>query len=95
MKAVSAVMGVLTPLLRQSNSRLEVVKLNTSSHITILKASATLVLPGTPPPITGALAFWSAINLDKDFVQRVTDNSPPSLSYCTISEETGVTSHMR
>ncbi|KAI3316848.1 hypothetical protein HD806DRAFT_551323 [Xylariaceae sp. AK1471] len=82
MKGLSTATGVLSPLFYQSNSHLEIVKLYASNNITILEASATLLLPISPPPITGALALWSAITLDKDFIQGVTENAPTGVGYC-------------
>lgn len=62
---------------------LEVITLFTSNNATIVKASATLTLPIAPKAMTGALALWSGILLDKDFIQGVSENSPDGLGYCT------------
>ncbi|KAI0389074.1 hypothetical protein F5Y17DRAFT_450350 [Xylariaceae sp. FL0594] len=61
---------------------LEVITLSISNNATIVKASATLILPIAPPVLTGALALWSGILLDKDFIQGVSENSPDGLGYC-------------
>lgn len=67
----------LLPLIHQTIANLDVITLNTKSDVWIQEASATLVLGNVPNPITGDVALWSAIMMDKgDFLQGVTENAP-------------------
>ncbi|KAI1815131.1 hypothetical protein GGS20DRAFT_584824 [Poronia punctata] len=80
------ILGIILALAYLScadNDLEEVISLYTTHNATIIKASATLTLPVAPEVITGALALWSGILLDKDFIQGVSENSPDGLGYCT------------
>jgi hypothetical protein len=69
--AVAALVG-----LAQANS--DIVSLYTSGSTFITEASATLVLPRLPIPVSGDVAIWSAIMMENQtsFLQGVTSNSP-------------------
>lgn len=82
MKGISTSIGRLLPFFHQSNTHLEIVQVSLPNDIYIVEASATLVLPIAPLALTGALAIWSAISLDADFIQGVTENGPNGLGYC-------------
>lgn len=78
MKSISyAAITVLSTLLPQSHANLDVITLTAKSGTWIQEAAATLVVGNVPNPITGDVALWSAIMMDKrDFLQGVTQNSP-------------------
>ena len=64
-------------LIGQSWANLDVITLNANRDAWIQEAAATLVVGDVPNPITGDVALWSAIMMDKrDFLQGVTQNSP-------------------
>ncbi|KAI0867113.1 hypothetical protein F4860DRAFT_499683 [Xylaria cubensis] len=69
--------------IHRAAATLDIISLYTSDGATIVEASATVVLPSVSNPITGDLALWSAIQLDKDFIQGVSENAPAGLGYCT------------
>ena len=78
MKGVYTAIGTVLALIHQSHANLDVITLNTKSDTYIQEATATLVVGNVPNPITGDVALWSAIMLDKqDFLQGVTQNGPP------------------
>ncbi|TGJ81876.1 hypothetical protein E0Z10_g6895 [Xylaria hypoxylon] len=83
MKRTSAVIGVLFTLVHQVFANIDLIGLYASGGATIVEASATLVLPSAPNPITGDVALWSAIQLDRDFIQGVSENAPAGAGYCT------------
>lgn len=77
MKAIYAAIGVLSTLIHRSCANLDIITLNTNGNAWIQEAVATLVVGNVPNPITGDVALWSAIMMDKrDFLQGVTQNSP-------------------
>lgn len=77
MKVSITVLGALCTLIGQSYANLDIITLNTNRDTWIQEAVATLVLGDVPSPITGDVALWSAIMMDKnDFLQGVTQNSP-------------------
>lgn len=70
-------MSFILFLIRPSYGNLDVITLNTKGDTYIQEAVATLVVGDIPNPITGDVALWSAIMMDKrDFLQGVTQNSP-------------------
>ncbi|KAI0425592.1 hypothetical protein F5Y09DRAFT_321439 [Xylaria sp. FL1042] len=83
MKGVSVAFGVFFTLAHQASANVDHVSLYASSGATIIEASATLVLPSAPNPIAGDVALWSAIQLDSDFIQGVSENAPSGSGYCT------------
>jgi hypothetical protein len=77
MRGTSATLGILLALCYQTFANNDVVTLNTRSGTWIQEVVATLVVGNVPNPITGDVALWSAIMMDKgDFLQGVTENSP-------------------
>lgn len=75
-----AVLGALLALASPSHANVDIVSLFVPSGNFIEEAVATLVVGDIPNPITGDIALWSAIMLDKqDFLQGVTQNSPEGL----------------
>lgn len=77
MKGTYAAISFILTLVHQSCANLDVITLNTKSDTWIQEAVATLVVGNVPNPITGDVALWSAIMMDKrDFLQGVTQNSP-------------------
>ncbi|KAI1346351.1 hypothetical protein F5Y01DRAFT_321941 [Xylaria sp. FL0043] len=83
MKSFLLALGVLSTLVHRASANVDHVSLYVSGGATIIEASATLVLPSAPNPITGDVALWSAIQLDSDFIQGVTENAPSGSGYCT------------
>ncbi|RWA06303.1 hypothetical protein EKO27_g8801 [Xylaria grammica] len=83
MKGFPAAIGVLFTLVYQASANVDHISLYASGGATIVEASATLVLPSAPNPITGDVALWSAIQLERDFIQGVSENAPAGLGYCT------------
>ncbi|KAI1274832.1 hypothetical protein F5Y07DRAFT_390247 [Xylaria sp. FL0933] len=83
MKGILLALGVLSTLVYRASANVDHVSLYASGGATITEASATLVLPSAPNPITGDVALWSAIQLDIDFIQGVTENAPSGSGYCT------------
>ena len=74
---INTAIGVFSTLIHQSLANLDVITLNAKSSSWIQEASATLVVGAVPSPITGDVALWSAIMMDKrDFLQGVTQNGP-------------------
>lgn len=77
MKGTYAAIGAFLALIQQAAANLDIITLNTNSDTWIQEAVTTLVVGDTPNPITGDVALWSAIMMDKeDFLQGVTQNSP-------------------
>ena len=77
MKTFCTAIGTFLALIHQSYANLDVITLNTKGNTWIQEAEATLVVGNIPSPITGDVALWSAIMMDKrDFLQGVTQNSP-------------------
>jgi hypothetical protein len=77
MKTSCAAIGAFLTLVHQSYANLDIITLPTNDNTWIQEATATLVLGDVPNPITGDIALWSAIMMDKeDFLQGVTQNSP-------------------
>lgn len=72
------IIGTLALILQQAAANLDVVTLGTRSGVYIQEASATLVLPAIPNPISGDVALWSAIMMQnqESFLQGVTENAP-------------------
>jgi hypothetical protein len=68
--------------IHETVATLDLISLYTSGNSTIVEASATLVLPGVPSPLTGDIALWSALQLDRDFIQGVSESAPVGLGYC-------------
>ena len=83
MKRVTAAFGVLIALAHKAAANVDLISLYASNGATIVEASATLVLPSTPNPISGDVALWRAIQLDSDFIQGVSETAPAGLGYCT------------
>ncbi|KAI0533091.1 hypothetical protein GGR58DRAFT_487964 [Xylaria digitata] len=83
MRGIPTAIGVLFTPIHRASANVDHISLYTSGGATIVEASATLVLPSAPNPITGDVALWSAIQLDKDFIQGVSENAPAGLGYCT------------
>ncbi|KAI0454676.1 hypothetical protein F5B21DRAFT_474709 [Xylaria acuta] len=83
MKGMSTAIAVCLTLIHRAAATLDIISLYTSGGATIVEASATVILPSVPNPITGDLALWSAIQLDRDFIQGVSENAPVGLGYCT------------
>lgn len=83
MKGKPAAITACLALIQQAAATLDIISLYTSGGATIVEASATVILPSVPNPITGDLALWSAIQLDRDFIQGVSENAPAGLGYCT------------
>ncbi|KAI1296005.1 hypothetical protein F5Y03DRAFT_410329 [Xylaria venustula] len=83
MKGIPAALAVFVTLAHQASANVDHVSLYASSSATIIEASATLVLPSAPNPISGDVALWSAIQLDSDFIQGVSENAPSGSGYCT------------
>ncbi|KEZ43666.1 hypothetical protein SAPIO_CDS4276 [Scedosporium apiospermum] len=78
-----ASLGAMSALVQLSHANLDIVTLLTPSGNFIQEAAATLVVGDIPNPVTGDVALWSAIMMDRqDFLQGVTQNSPPGLGYC-------------
>jgi hypothetical protein len=71
--------SALAMLLQQAAANLDVVTLIAQPGVYIQEASATLVLPDIPNPISGDVALWSAIMMQnqQSFLQGVTENAPP------------------
>ncbi len=70
---------VFLAVLQTAIANLDIITLNTNraGDTWIQEAIATLVVGDVPNPITGDVALWSAIMMDKrDFLQGVTQNSP-------------------
>ncbi|KZL83218.1 hypothetical protein CI238_12526 [Colletotrichum incanum] len=72
---VSAFLSTAISLI-QANS--DIVSLHTNGVAYIQEASATVVLPELPSPLSGDVAIWSAImmNNQASFLQGVTSSSP-------------------
>ncbi|KAI0404709.1 hypothetical protein F4802DRAFT_566020 [Xylaria palmicola] len=84
MKGISlAAAGLCLTLVHRAYANLDIISLRASASATIVEASATLILPNAPNPITGDVALWSAIQLDRDFLQGVSENAPAGLGYCS------------
>ncbi|KAI1757648.1 hypothetical protein F4782DRAFT_479316 [Xylaria castorea] len=83
MRGGFAAIAVCLTFIYRVVATLDIISLYTSGSATIVEASATVILPSVPNPITGDLALWSAIQLDKDFIQGVSENAPAGLGYCT------------
>ncbi|KAI0195226.1 hypothetical protein EV127DRAFT_508762 [Xylaria flabelliformis] len=83
MRGSSVISAVCLTFIHRAAATLDIISLYTSGGATIVEASATIILPSVPNPITGDLALWSAIQLDKDFIQGVSENAPAGLGYCT------------
>lgn len=82
MRALPSIAALLA-LAQRSYANLDIITLMAPSGNYIEEVSATLVVGDVPNPITGDIALWSAIMMDKqDFLQGVTQNSPPGLGYC-------------
>ncbi|KAG8161518.1 hypothetical protein KVR01_008505 [Diaporthe batatas] len=84
MKGVPAnIVSALAALVGLAQANSDIVSLYTSGNTYITEASATLVLPKLPSPVSGDVAIWSAIMMENEasFLQGVTSNSP-SGSYC-------------
>lgn len=80
---LASISGVYLPLLiHQATANIDFISLYTSGGVTIVEATATLILPAIPNPVTGDVALWSAIQLESDFIQGVTENAPAGLGYC-------------
>ncbi|EXA41657.1 hypothetical protein FOPG_16314 [Fusarium oxysporum f. sp. conglutinans race 2 54008] len=79
------IISTLALILQQAAANLDVVTLVTRSGVYIQEASATLVLPAIPNPISGDVALWSAIMMQnqESFLQGVTENAPAGMGYCT------------
>lgn len=74
------VIAALLALVSPSYANDDIVSLFVPSGNYIEEAVATLVVGDIPNPITGDIALWSAIMLDRqDFLQGVTQNSPEGL----------------
>ncbi|KAI1148313.1 hypothetical protein F4825DRAFT_454610 [Nemania diffusa] len=82
MKGSSASIGAWLTLISQTIAILDLLSLYTSGNATIVEASATLVLPVVPNPLTGDVALWSALRRDGDFIQGVSESAPLGLGYC-------------
>ncbi|KAJ8110749.1 hypothetical protein ONZ43_g5795 [Nemania bipapillata] len=82
MKGLSTSISAWLTLAYQTAATLDLISLYTSGNATIVEASATLVLPGVPNPLTGDTALWSALRLDRDFIQGVSESAPVGLGYC-------------
>ncbi|KAJ3573357.1 hypothetical protein NPX13_g4732 [Xylaria arbuscula] len=83
MKGLTTFLSALLTLAHQVSANVDHVSLYASNGATIVEADATLVLPSTPNPISGDVALWSAIQLNSDFLQGVSENAPAGLGYCT------------
>lgn len=78
MKGLYAATSVFLTLIRQSQANVDFVTLATSGSTWIQEADATLVVGDVPSSMTGDVALWSAIMMDKgDFLQGVTENAQP------------------
>ena len=67
--------SVLLAIVHESRANLDVISRVTKDGTWIQEAVATLVLGEVPNPMTGDVALWSAIMMDKrDFLQGVTQN---------------------
>ena len=74
---VAGALGALLALAHQGYANLDIITLYAPNGAWIEEAAATLVVGEIPNPITGDVALWSAIMLDKqDFLQGVTENAP-------------------
>lgn len=83
MKGVQSTVGsVLAALAGLAQANSDIVSLYTSGSAYITEASATLVLPKLPSPVSGDVAIWSAIMMENQasFLQGVTSNSPSGYS---------------
>lgn len=79
MKSHNTALGAVISIIGGVYANKDVVTLNTNGNAWIREASATLVLPELPNPVTGDVALWSAIMMDDfngDFLQGVTQSSP-------------------
>ncbi|KAI0554752.1 hypothetical protein F4679DRAFT_579093 [Xylaria curta] len=83
MRGGSVAIAVYLMFAHRAAATLDIVSLYISGGATIVEASATVILPNVPSPITGDLALWSTVQLDKDFIQGVSENAPAGLGYCT------------
>lgn len=82
----SPILAIFGGLVGIAIANLDVITLVVPSGNYIQEASATLVLGDIPQPVTGDVALWSAIMMDRqDFLQGVTQNSPPGL-YVPMNE---------
>ena len=79
MKGYTA-LGACLALLPLSHANVDIISLFVPDGNLVEEAVATLVVGDIPSPITGDIALWSAIMLDKqDFLQGVTQNSPEGM----------------
>lgn len=78
MKGVYSVIGALASLIAQAQANSDIISLYTNGATWIQEASATLILPPLPNPVSGDVAIWSAIMMENQasFLQGVTSNSP-------------------
>jgi hypothetical protein len=76
MKGAWATIGAITTLIQQSAANLDVITLPANGNTYIQEVEASLILGDVPNPITGDVALWSAIMMDQDFLQGVSQNSP-------------------
>ncbi|TRX90627.1 hypothetical protein FHL15_008402 [Xylaria flabelliformis] len=83
MRGSSVAVAVCLTFIHRAAATLDIISLYTSSGATIVEASATVILPSVPDPITGDLSLWNAIQLDKDFIQGGSENAPAGLDYWT------------
>ncbi|PSK42113.1 hypothetical protein B9Z65_4027 [Elsinoe australis] len=86
MKGVYSAIGALASFIAQAQANSDIISLYTNGATWIQEASATLILPPLPNPVSGDVAIWSAIMMENQasFLQGVTSNSP-SGSYCGTS----------
>jgi hypothetical protein len=76
LKGAWAIIGAITALIQQSAANLDLITLSTNCNTYIQEVEASLILGDVPDPITGDVTLWSAIMMDQDFLQGVSQNSP-------------------
>ncbi|OHW90303.1 hypothetical protein CSPAE12_11104 [Colletotrichum incanum] len=83
---VSAFLSTAISLI-QANS--DIVSLHTNGVAYIQEASATVVLPELPSPLSGDVAIWSAImmNNQASFLQGVTSSSPSGHTLLNLADK--------
>ncbi|TKX22518.1 hypothetical protein C1H76_5301 [Elsinoe australis] len=64
MKGVYTVIGALASLITQTQANSDIISLYTNGATWIQEASATLILPPLPNPVSGDVAIWSAIMME-------------------------------
>jgi hypothetical protein len=80
MKPTSAALGMALALLQPVLAAFgPAFRSSVTSSAWIEEAYATLIVGGTPSPVTGDVALWTGMLTDKnDFIQAIAEHSSPT-----------------